>query len=907
MKYAVEQHHAILRKNIEASGGQVFQILGDAFQAAFCLATDGLRAAIQAQRELQTVAWGATGPLRVRMGLHTGPLELNPIPNPAGIREYAVCHTLNRAARVMSAGYGGQILVSQETKTLLERELPEGVRLLDLGEHELKGMRRPEHLFQVVASGLPNDFPALPTGIAHPHNLPVELTSFVGREHEIRELMEILVQPNTRLVTICGFGGIGKTRLSLRVARAMIEAYVDGVWLVELVALSDPALVPQAVAHALRLRELPGQPVMEILLEQLSKKQLLLVLDNCEHLRQAVAGLAASLLPGCPHVQILATSREILDVEGELLYRCPSLLPPDVPVARLNSSSSAVAEITVSPAVRLFSERAAATYPGFRLNKSNAAAINNICQQLEGIPLAIELAAARVRALSVEQIASRLNDSFQLLTSGSSSKIPHHLTLKSLIDWSFNLLSQGEKSALLRLSVFAGGWDLDVAEAIVAGDNIERNQVLDLITKLLDKSLVTMEAKDESENRYQMLETIRQYAYDQLIQSGEQLTVHKRHLEYFTNMAEAAAKELWEKDQAKWFERLKNENDNFRNALHWALKRDNTSDNEIELGTRMATALWYFWYLFGVVKEATSWLAFALDKYSHANHIRARLLTAEATFAWQLGNLTKAASRLREALDLFKRLEDTPGLAEATHIYGHIISDQQNFTEASRHYKESLAIYEKLDNTGVRIALIGDLGVIACHQGDLNSARKYYEQCLALSIQNNLRDNEAQSYLRIGDLNRLEGDYETADKNYQKSLEINRELKITREIACLLHKLGFIALYRDDMNQAQSLFIESLAIQDEVSNQQGIAECLAGLASVKIKQGEDEAAATLFGAADKILKRTGLPLAPADLSEWARDEQVARSRSNSERFEQAWSMGCDKSVDDLVATILSPS
>jgi predicted ATPase/class 3 adenylate cyclase/Flp pilus assembly protein TadD len=906
MQQAVAQHHAILQKVIEANHGQVFQILGDAFQAAFSLAIDGVSAAIQAQKELQSAAWGSTGPLRVRMGLHTGPLELSVIPNQAGVREYAVCHTLNRAARVMSAGYGGQILVSDVTKALVERELPEWASLRDLGEHQLKGMCKLEHLYQVVAAGLPTEFPALPTGVAQLHNLPAELTSFIGRERELAELKQLLLSPGTRLVTVTGPGGIGKTRLSLKVAEQMVDTYGDGVWFIELVSLSDPGLVSQAVAQVLRVREVPGLPLLQTLSEHLHNKQILLILDNCEHLSEAVADFAGDILRACPRVQIMSTSREILRLQGEVVYPCPPLLPADQKITSAQSSADRYVELASNAAIRLFAERAASSNPLFRLTPKNSVSIDSICRQLDGIPLAIELAAARVRLLSVEQISRRLGDAFQLLTEGSKSKVPHHQTLKALIDWSYNLLASPEKTMLLRLSVFSGGWDLEAAEAIVSGEEIEQNQVMDLMTRLIDKSLITLEASEFGDNRYRMLETIRQYASEKLIDLDWHLLLRKRHLKYYTDLTEAAAPQLWEKDQAMWIQRLTIENDNIRSALHWSLKRQDVSDEEVELGVRMATSLWYYWYLFGVVKESCDWLTIALDSYPRADQRRARLLCADGTFAWQLGDLPKASERLRESLELFHKLEDKPGLAEATHLYGHIIIEQQNFTEAERLFKESLAIYESLNNTGIRIALIGDLGVIACYQGDLDRAQKYYQQCLSLSIQNNLRDNEAQSYLRLGDIYRLEGDYDTADRHYQKSLAINRELNISREIACLLHRLGYIAVHRGDPDQAQALFLESLAIQGEVSNQQGMAECLGGLASVKVMRHEDESAAMLFGAASEILNRTGLPLGPADLAEWQRDEMVARQRCDPQRFQQAWSTGVANSVEGMVAGLLAP-
>jgi predicted ATPase/class 3 adenylate cyclase len=905
MKLAVAQHHAILREVIEANGGQVFQILGDAFQAAFRLSTDGLCAAIQAQRVLQSKEWGATGPLKVRMGLHTGPVELDPLPGPTGVQEYTVCHTLNRAARVMSAGYGGQILVSQETKSLIERDLPDGVRLRDLGQHQLKGMRRLEHIYQVIVEGLPQDFPVLATGVTHPNNLPVEMTSFVGREKEIAELIRMLGNRSTRLVTVTGAGGMGKTRLALQAADGMLDLYVDGVWLVELVSLSDPILVPQAVAQTLNIRELPGHPVMEVLEEYLSKKHLLLILDNCEHLTRATSDLASRLLRTCPHLQIMATSREILGVGGEITYLCPSLLPPNINTTNTRSPAADFNAVVGSAAVQLFTERALIAFPGFRVDEKNASIVSGICQQLDGIPLAIELAAARVRLLSVEQIANRLDNAFQLLTGGSSSALPHHRTLKALIDWSYDLLTPTERTILLRLSVFAGGWDLDAAEAVGGAEEIETWQVLDLMTQLLDKSLILVDATVDGKNRYRMLETIRQYAYDLLLGMEGYPAVRKRHLEYFSRMAEEAAPRLWDKEQGEWSRRLAIEKDNLRGALHWALSRETAESDEIESGARMAAALWNYWYLYGVMEEGVRWLAVALQRSPQQSHTRARLLSAEGTFAWQQGNLPAAASRMRESLNLFSLLEDTSGLAEATHMYGHIVFDQQNYTEAERVFKESLSIYESLGDSDVRIALIGDLGMVACHQGDLSLARGYYEQSLTLSIQNGVKDCEARSYILLGDITRQAGDYKKAEELYEKSLRIFRNLNISREIACTQQKLGFIAIHRGEINQAQVLFRESLALQHEAGNQQGVAECLAGLASVMVMKEEDEEAAIYFGAAIQILTRTGLPMAPADMAEWERDEAVARSRCNPQCFEQARAKGSEAAIKDLVAALLA--
>ncbi|MCL4559152.1 MAG: tetratricopeptide repeat protein [Chloroflexi bacterium] len=905
MQAAVAQHHALLRQAIENNGGHVFQILGDAFQAAFRLASQALCAALEAQRALQSVEWGDTGPIRVRMGLHTGPAELDPLPGPSGKPEYQVCHTLNRAARVMSAGFGGQILISRECANLVERELPAGVSLRDLGEHRLKGMQRLEHLYQVLAADLQQDFPPMATGLAHPHNLPLQLTSFIGREKEIAQLQKLFKETNTRLVTITGTGGMGKTRLALQLAEELLDAFPDGIWLVELAALVDPDDVPLSVATALRIRETPGQSVTAVLREYLALKHMLVILDNCEHVVGVAADLVNTLLLACPYLHVLATSQEILGLDGETLFRCPPLLffNPDQPHPA--SEGKKFEQASASESVRLFIERAAAALPGFTLNIKNATTVIDICRRLEGIPLAIELAAARVRLLSVEQIASRLEDVFDLLTAGGRARLPRHQTLKALIDWSYNLLTANEQTVLMRLSVFSGGWDLAAAEAVASDGGIKSSQVLGLMGQLVDKSLILVESSDSSENRFQMLETIRQYACERLNEAGEINAVRDQHLEYYFRMAEQAKQHMWDEQQGDWFRRLSLEVDNLRNALRWALVEGPRVEENNDMAGRMASSLWYFWYLFGSLKEGRSWISAALDRNPQWNQTRASLLQADGTLAWQEGKLPLAISRLRESMDLFTLLEDQTGLAEATHMYGHAVFDQQNYTEAGNIFQRCLSLYEELGDRSIRIALISDLGLVACHKGDLPLARKYYEEGLALFVQNGFRDGEAQSYVRLGDIARLEGDYGRAEELYEKSLLINRELKISLEIACSLHKLGFIALHQGEMSHAQALFCESLALQRESGNQQGLAECLAGLASQRVCSGDFEGAAKYFGAANQILTRTGLPLGPADLAEWRRDEELARSRCDSISFERAWLKGMNEPVDDMVVSLLA--
>ena len=453
MRLALERHDTLLTAAIETNNGRVFKTVGDAFCAVFSTATDALDAAIQVQlnlRNLQPSAVTSDLPLKVRLALHVGAAELRDA-------DY-FGPTVNRVARLLSVGHGGQILLSGAVQELVRDDLPPGVSLRDLGQHRLRDLQRAEHVYQVVHTELPADFPPLRSLNELPNNLPQQMTSFIGREKEIAEIRQMLA--TSRLVTLTGAGGTGKTRLSLQVAAEVMGEFPDGVWLVEFASLADPGLVPQTVATALSVREEPGRPIIQTLVDHLKAKTLLIVLDNCEHLLSASAQLTETLLRSCTHVRILASSREGLGIVGEHTYRVPSLTVPDprqmLPIEKLSQYE----------AVKLFIDRALMVQPAFAVNNQNAPAVAHICHRLDGIPLAIELAAARVKAMSVEQISQRLNDRFRLLTGGSRTALPRQQTLRALIDWSYDLLSDKEKTLLRRLSVFAGGWTLEAAEKV---------------------------------------------------------------------------------------------------------------------------------------------------------------------------------------------------------------------------------------------------------------------------------------------------------------------------------------------------------------------------------------------------------------------------------------------------------
>jgi predicted ATPase/class 3 adenylate cyclase len=543
---ALATHHGLLRTAIQEGQGQVVDTQGDAVSAAFPRARNALLAAIAAQRAVQAHPWPDETAPKVRIGLHTG----EPVTAETGY----VGMDVHRAARIAAAGHGGQILVSDVTHGVVARDLPEGVGLRDLGEHRLRDLANPLRLFQVVASDLPTDFPPLRSLDTNRHNLPIQLTSFIGRTREIAEVKRLLC--TARLVTLTGAGGAGKTRLALQAVADMVESYRDGVWLAEFAPIADPALVPKTVASALNVPEQPGRDLTETLVDALRLKAPLLLLDNCEHLLAACRDLAAALLRKCPQVRILATSREGLGVPGETVWRVPSLSVPE-DIRHIPGPT----ELVGYDAVRLFVDRAVTTTPGFTVTSKNALAVAQVCRRLDGIPLAIELAAARVKVLAVEQIAARLDDRFRLLTGGSKTVLPRQQTLGAAIDWSYHLLSETERLLLGRLSVFAGGWPLDAAEGVCAGGNVEATDILDLLTSLVDKSLVLAETQC-GEARYRLLETVRQYARDRLAEAGEEADVRTRHRAWYVALAERAEKEPRGPRQRIW-----REHENLRAAL----------------------------------------------------------------------------------------------------------------------------------------------------------------------------------------------------------------------------------------------------------------------------------------------------------------------------------------------------
>jgi predicted ATPase/class 3 adenylate cyclase len=570
MRTALARHDEIVRGAIERHGGYVFATGGDGFGAAFARPPDAIAAAEAAQAALGTEAWPEEAVLRVRMGLHTGVVEERD-GNYFG-------PAVNRAARLMTLAHGGQVLASAATADVVADTVPPEVKLVDLGEHLLRDLSRREHVFQVEAPGLGSEFPPLRSPDVLPGNLPVQPTSFVGRSDEVRDVSAALGRAH--LVTVTGVGGVGKTRLAVQVAAELLPTFADGAWLCELAVAGDADTLAQVVASTLGVAQRAGRSLERSVVEFLRPTHLLLVLDNCEHLLDSSGRLAAGILADCPGVRVLATSREALTIPGEQVWPLGSL---EVPAPGIGMEA-----VAASASVRLFCERAAAAHPGFVLSEGNAAAVVEVCRRLDGIPLAIELAAARVTAMTPVEIAGLLDERFRLLTGGRRTAVERHQTLRAAVDWSYGLLSETERVVFDRLAVFSGGFTMPAATAVVTGDGIETWDVVDAVGGLVAKSMVVAEPGAGEHTRYQLLETLRQYGRERLDEDGQTDRWRRGHAQNFAAFAAEVARGLRGRDELAWRERMMGDLDNLRSAVVWGLDTGIGEDEQ----TAVAIVAW---------------------------------------------------------------------------------------------------------------------------------------------------------------------------------------------------------------------------------------------------------------------------------------------------------------------------
>lgn len=862
MRVALSRHDELLRSVLETHGGRIFKTVGDAFCAAFAAAPNALSAALEAQCALQAETWPEPVVLRVRFSLHTGAAERRD-------NDY-FGPPLNRVARLLAIGYGGQILLTQATYELTRDSLLEGVELRDLDFHRLKDLQRPERVYQLVHPDLPDNFGSLKSLDPLANNLPVQATSFIGREKEVREVRDLLRA--TRLLTLTGAGGAGKTRLALQVAADLLEGEGEGVWLVEFAPIADPALIPQVVAQVLGVREETDRPLIQTLVDHLKTRKLLLLFDNCEHVIAAVADLAHTLLRACPGVQILASSREGLNIPGETAYRVPSLsLPDPLRVAPTPESLSQY------EAVRLFIERAQAALASFTVTSANAPAVAQLCYRLDGIPLALELAAARVRALSVEQIAARLDDRFRLLTGGSRTLLPRHQTLRAAMDWSYDLLTPEEQTLLRHLSVFAGGWTLEAAEqSIGALPVLSDTFLMDDLSRLVEKSLVVFDEVSGSADRYRLLETVRQYGDERLEAEGDRVTARRTHRDWFLNFAEQANSHMTGTEQAHWFTQMEVESANLNAAVAFTIEEETSPSPSSEnrwASLRFIAALQRFWEVRGSLRQGREQCTRLLkvagsppeDAPPPSEYIHA--IQVAGSLAQNTGAYEDALRLQREALSLAQRGSDPERVAWALGELAIILEETGNAAEAKQYQQEAITLLRSMgpsQENGVAIQL-SNLGV----------------SCLSL------------------------GDYAGARTALEEALAIQRRLGDTRSISIALNNLGDIALDEGDPATALRLHRESLQLAQEIGARRSVAYVLESLAAVAVVLRNAVQAARLGGAAEALREILGAPLPPSELAAYSARLDDARALLPPSEFAASWDAGRALTYEAVVAEGLS--
>jgi predicted ATPase/class 3 adenylate cyclase len=838
-----DRHGELVRGAIGEHEGHEIRTEGDSFFVAFRTPARGVRAAVDAQRRLAQEGWPHGSPLQVRMGLHTGEGVL-------GGGDY-IGIDVNRAARIAAAGHGGQVLLSEATRSLVEDALPDGVGVRDLGSHTLKDFDEPRHLFDLVIEGLPDDFPPIRTlersGRA---SLPAPRTSFIGRERELEEIGELL--GGVRLLTLTGPGGTGKTRLALRAAADQVERVEDGVFLVDLSTVTDPELVPSTIATGLGIRQDPATDLGDTLAGHLRDRDVLLVLDNVEQVVEA-APFVDRLLNAAPRLRVLATSRVPLHLSGEHEYLVRPLPLPDPDRPELET-------LTTCESVVLFVERAAAVRRGFRLDQENAASVAEIAHRLDGLPLAIELAAGRIKMLSPQALLERLERRLPLLTGGPRDLPERQRTLRGAIEWSHDLLEPEERQLFARLAAFRGGWTLEAAEE-VAGSGLG-SEVIDGLGSLVDKSLIRQEQSRQGESRFRMLETIHEFASERLAASNEEDEVRRRHAEHVRDLAEEAEPQFRGQGQARWLERLEREHDNVRAALDWA-----EAAGQAEIALRTAAAIWRFWQLRGHLPEARDRLerVLALSGAEARNAVRARALSALGGIAYWQNDYEVIGPLYEEAADIAREVGDRRLLSQALFDLSFVpLVTNLDFDRQRELLQEALAEAEEDD-----LALVGQIwsGFAYVHAFQMKDPAAGLEPA-------------------------------------EKALAIHRKLGDRWLMAEGLVGLAGLRLLLGELEVAREHLRETVLILAEPKSPMMLGMALTSLAVLQKHDGDDVAAARLFGAWSRIKDEGGGAPPPFALSFFGDPEAQARAALGDEAFDRAHAEGYAMSMEQARAYVL---
>ena len=869
-----ERHRALLRAAFAAHDGREQGTEGDSFFVIFRRAPDAVAAAVDAQRAIAAESWPAGAEVRVRMGLHTGEIE--------AIGGDVIGYAINRTARIAAVAHGGQVLLSDATRSLVADALPDGVTVRDLGQHRLKDLRAPERIAQLEIDGLPADFPPIRSLEARPNNLPTQLTTFVGRDRELREALELL--PTTRLLTLTGPGGTGKTRFSLQLAAAAADDFPDGIWFVALEPVRDPELVAPTIARTLGVVDNRARPPIDTLADHLRDQRLLLVLDNFEQVVTA-GPIVADLLRRCPNLACIVTTRIALHVSGEQEYPVPGLpAPPDTSrlseVERLNLPRELreldLEALNQYEAVRLFIARAGAVRPGFAVTNANAPAVAAIAARLHGMPLAIELAAARIKLLTPDQVLARLEHHLALLTAGSRDLPERQQTLRGAIAWSYDLLDDGMKRLMDRLSVFRGGWELELTEPVCGPADDLGLDVLDGIAALVDQSLVRVHQPEGGEPRFAMLDTIREYAAEMLAARGEADAMAERHARAFLDLAERAAPNLQGADQREWLDRLEREHDNLRAAIEWATTRPAP-----DIAARLAFALWRFWQQRGYLNEARGRLERMADQ------------------GWDLE--PAVAARFAEAI-------------------GGIAYWQADHEATLRWYGDALQRWESIGDKGeIANALFNDsyasiLPLMGLTGHELTEAQKAapFQHGLdqlqrALDLYREIGDEagEANILWALGSLYYFTAEADPAEHWYQQSLELHRKSGQKTMEAWSLHMLALVQVAMGKWRQATDNANHALRHFHEAGDVSGITLVLDDLASIAVTAGDTARAGRLYGAARHLQATSGTNLATYVEETYTQFKTPSpRSVLSPEDLERYGAEGAAMGLDELVAYAL---
>jgi predicted ATPase/class 3 adenylate cyclase/DNA-binding CsgD family transcriptional regulator len=906
MPSAVARHDTLIEQAVEAHRGHVVRQRSEAERrfTVFARATEAVAAAAAIQQALHAEVWPGEVPLRVRLAVHTGEADL---------RDGDYYGTaVRRCAQMRALAHGGQVLVSEATHDLIRDAPLPGLGLKDVGARRLRDLTRPERVYQLLGPGLPDDFPELRSLDRLPNNLPIQATPFIGREQQLAAVCAPLERGDVRLLTLTGPGGTGKTRLALQAAADLLDSFSDGVFFVSLAPLSDPELVPSAIAQALDLKETGGRPLVESLQDFLRGKRVLLVLDNFEHVL-AAAPVVRMLLGAEPSLSVLVTSRAVLRLYGEHDFPVPPLALPD------HGAGVSAAYVARFEAARLFLERAHAARPSFAFTDANAPLVAALCRRLEGLPLALELAAARLRVLPLPALVDRLEHSLPLLTGGARDLPVRQQTLRNTIAWSYDLLDPDEQALFRWLSVFRG-FTLEAAEALCRATAAHPRStsvalpplsidVLDGITRLVDQSLLRQEDAEDGQPWYVMAETIREYAAERLVESGDAPAIQRRHILHYLRLVESADPELHGPQQKQWLVRLEREHNNLRAALDscWAT-------GYAEPAYRIALVVWWFWLVHGHMSEGRERLARLLDRFpaapgadERANQraaMRARTLYAVGHLSCGQGDYTAARRFQEEALAIRRVLGDPVQVAAALEPLGTAAALQGDYDVAQRAFREALAIARTLSNPYMTAMSLHDLANVLHEQGDYATAGELADEAIVL-----LREVGDTRALGSGLLTRAliaqaEGDYDTAQRLAEEALDLYEEAGDSRSVALGLANLGSLATVRGDQSVARQRLGASLAMFEDLADTASIAAVIQRFSELEAARSNYLAAVRLAGAAEALRRAAGVSLSPTIRAKLDASLAPAR-RALGEAAAEAWRGGQALSLPEALAAALA--